>query len=67
MRAASAAELRDPAQASALWAKADQTIVDQAYWVPTVSSHAPELTSRRLRNYEYSPIWDFVADQAWLR
>jgi peptide/nickel transport system substrate-binding protein len=66
MRRASAAELRDPEQASALWARADQMIVDRAYWVPTVSSHAPELVSRRLGNYEYSPIWDFVADQAWL-
>ncbi|HEY1478489.1 MAG TPA: ABC transporter substrate-binding protein [Gaiellales bacterium] len=67
MRRASTAEVRDPEAASALWAKADQMIVDRAYWVPTVSSHAPELVSRRLGNYEYSPIWDFVADQAWLR
>jgi YVTN family beta-propeller protein len=67
MQRASAAELRDPDAASALWAKADKMIVDRAYWVPTVSSHAPELVSRRLGNYEYSPIWDFVADQAWLR
>jgi peptide/nickel transport system substrate-binding protein len=67
MRRASAAELRDPDTASALWAEVDRRIVDRAYWVPTVSSHAPELVSRRLGNYEYSPIWDFVADQAWLR
>ncbi|HEX4344450.1 MAG TPA: ABC transporter substrate-binding protein, partial [Solirubrobacteraceae bacterium] len=67
MRRASAAELRAPDAAAGLWEKADRTIVDRAYWVPTVSSHAPELVSRRVGNYEVSPIWDFVADQAWLR
>jgi hypothetical protein len=26
-----------------------------------------ELTSRRLRNYQYNPVWGFLADQSWLR
>jgi hypothetical protein len=26
-----------------------------------------ELTSRRLRNYQYNPVWDFLADQSWVR
>jgi peptide/nickel transport system substrate-binding protein len=67
MRAASSAQLRAPERASALWAKVDRRIVDQAYWVPTVISHAPAFVSARLRNYQYNPIWDLVADQAWVR
>ena len=67
MRAAAAAQLRDPGEAARLWAKADRMIVDRAYWVPTVISHAPTFVSRRLRNYQYNPVWDFVATQAWLR
>ena len=67
MRRAASAQLRDPRAAARLWAEVDRMIVDRAYWVPTVTSHPPELVSRRLRNYQYNPIWDFVADQAWLR
>jgi hypothetical protein len=64
---AGSAQLRDPREAARLWARADRMIVDRAYWVPTVISHAPTFVSRRLRNYQYSRIWDFVADQAWVR
>jgi peptide/nickel transport system substrate-binding protein len=67
MRAASALQARDPQRAAALWAQVDRDVVDRAYWVPTVNAHAPELVSARLRNFEYNPIWDFIASQAWLR
>ena len=67
MRRASLLQLRDPQRAAALWAEIDHDIVDRAYWVPTVNSHGPELVSARLRNYQYNPIWDFIADQVWLR
>jgi ABC-type transport system substrate-binding protein/DNA-binding SARP family transcriptional activator len=66
MRAASSAQLRAPERAAALWAQVDRRIVDQAYWVPTVISHAPAFVSARLRNYQYNPIWDFVAGQSWV-
>ena len=39
----------------------------QAYWVPTVNPQEPELVSKRLRNYQFNPVWGFIADQAWLR
>jgi hypothetical protein len=48
-------------------AKADRRITDQALWVPTANIHVPELVSSRLRNYQFHPVWDFIADQAWLR
>jgi hypothetical protein len=32
-----------------------------------VNSHPPEFVSKRLGNYEFHPIGDFIADQAWVR
>jgi len=26
-----------------------------------------DLVSRRVRNYEFNPVWGFLPDQAWLR
>jgi hypothetical protein len=64
MRAASAL---GPRGAAARWAKIDRHIVDQAYWVRTVQPDEPEFVSSRLQNYQFSPVWDFIADQAWVR
>jgi hypothetical protein len=36
-------------------------------WVPTVNVDLIELTSKRLRNYEFSAVVGFLADRAWLR
>jgi peptide/nickel transport system substrate-binding protein len=56
-----------PRGAASRWARIDRHIVDQAYWVPTVQPDEAELVSSRLENYQLSPVWDFIADQAWLR
>ena len=64
---ATSLQLSHPEQAAALWEKVDRRIVDQAYWVPTVNAHPPALVSKRLRNYQYNPIWDFSPAQAWVR
>ena len=34
---------------------------------PTVNPHETELVSGRVENYQYSSVWGFIADQAWLR
>lgn len=47
-------------------ATSDHMITDRAYWVTTENVHPPAFVSRRLRNYEFSPAGDFLADQAWL-
>jgi peptide/nickel transport system substrate-binding protein len=60
-------QLTNSVEAAALWRRIDQQITDDAYWVPTVDPRAIELVSTRLRNYEFSPVWGFIADQAWLR
>jgi peptide/nickel transport system substrate-binding protein len=67
MRAATSLASRDPASAAAAWTAIDHELTDRAYWVPTVSVRAVELVSPRLRNYQFNPVWGFIADQAWLR
>ena len=67
MQRASAVELQDPARAARLWAEIDHELVDRAYWVPTVNVGIAELVSPRLRNYQYHPVWGFMAAQAWVR
>jgi hypothetical protein len=32
-----------------------------------VNVYAAQLVSSRLRNYQFHPVWDFIASQAWLR
>jgi hypothetical protein len=34
---------------------------------PTVSLRVVDLASRRLGNYQYNPVWGFLADQSWVR
>ncbi len=67
MQEASAVELQNPERAASLWTGIDHTLVDRAVWVPTVNVREVEFVSERLRNYQYHPVWGFLADQAWLR
>jgi hypothetical protein len=67
MQRADALQLSDPRRAAELWTHIDHEIVNNAYWVTTVNGHETELVSKRLKNYRYSPVEDFIADQVWLR
>ena len=67
MRQADALQLVDPRRAAELWSRIDRELVDRSWWATTVQQHPPEFVSKRLRNFEGSPIGDFIADQAWLR
>jgi peptide/nickel transport system substrate-binding protein len=60
-------QLSSPDAAAALWRRVDHELTDEAYWVPTVDPRLVELVSPRLHNYEFSPVWGFIADQAWVR
>jgi peptide/nickel transport system substrate-binding protein len=60
-------EVNDPARASALWQRVDRQLTDGAEWVSTVDDREVEITSWRVRNYEYNPVEGFLADQAWIR
>jgi ABC-type transport system substrate-binding protein/DNA-binding SARP family transcriptional activator/streptogramin lyase len=67
MQRAERLELTDPGQAQAIWQSVDRRLTDAAVWVPTVTVRDVELTSSRLHNYQYSPVWGFLADQSWLK
>jgi hypothetical protein len=67
MRHAELLEPTDAPKARELWATIDRQLTNDAAWLPTVTFRDIELTSGRLRNYEYNPVWGFLADQAWLR
>jgi peptide/nickel transport system substrate-binding protein len=67
MEQAGLLQLSDPAEASARWALIDRQLTNDAIWLPAVNEREVDLVSRRLRNYEYNPLWGFLADQAWLR
>jgi ABC-type transport system substrate-binding protein len=67
MQEAGLLELGDPIKASVLWRSIDRQLTNEAVWVPTVTQRDIEITSNRLRNYQYNPVWGFLADQAWLR
>jgi peptide/nickel transport system substrate-binding protein len=67
MAHATALQLSDQARADAAWRKVDRRITDQALWVPTATVGSPQFVSSRVRNYGFHPVWDFIADQAWLR
>jgi peptide/nickel transport system substrate-binding protein len=67
MARASTLELTDPPQAASLWATVDRRLVDEAAWVPFVNQRAVDFVSKRVRNYQYTPVGGFVAQEAWLR
>ena len=66
MADASHLELTDPAKATTLWTAIDHQLTSNAVWVPTVNEREVEFVSKRLRNYEYNPVWGFLPDQSWL-
>jgi YVTN family beta-propeller protein len=67
MQRAAQLESSNPSESRALWTSIDRQLTDDAVWVPTVTLREVELTSRRLGNYEYNPVWGFLADQSWVR
>ena len=61
------ADATDPEGSAARWSAVDRRAVDQALTVPIANPRSVEVTSPRLRGYQYNPLWGFLADQAWLR
>jgi YVTN family beta-propeller protein len=67
MERATRLQLSDGRRAAAAWAAVDLRITDRALWVATVNIKPPQLVSSRVRNYQFHPVWDFIADQAWVK
>jgi hypothetical protein len=49
-----------------VWESVDRRLTDAAVWAPTVTFRNVELTSSRIHNYVYNPVWGFLPDQSWL-
>ncbi len=66
MQRAERLEPTNPSQSATVWERVDRQLTDSAEWVATVDTREVEITGPRVRNYEYSPVMGFLADQAWL-
>lgn len=64
---AEAARLTSPKRSGALWARLDRKLVNRAVWAPLVSQGIIDLVSKRLRNFEFSPVYHFLPAQASVR
>jgi YVTN family beta-propeller protein len=64
---AQAAELVDPADARALWARVDRTTTDQAPWAPVFNSSWQVFVSARVGNCQVSTSYGPLLDQMWVR
>jgi peptide/nickel transport system substrate-binding protein len=58
--------LTDPDAAARRWATIDRALVDRAITVPLINVRIVDFTSKRLRAYQNSPIYQFLPAQAWL-
>jgi ABC-type transport system substrate-binding protein len=67
IRHASELQARDPEAANALWSKIDRRIVDQAPIVPISNPRSPTFVSKRVRNFQFHPVWGRLLDQIWVR
>jgi ABC-type oligopeptide transport system substrate-binding subunit len=59
-------QITDPAMAQTIWARADRVAVDQAAWVPLVSTASVELLSRRAGNFTLDANSQPRIDQLWV-
>ena len=64
---AAAEQTSDPATAASLWARLDRQLTNLAIWVPTVTPNEVDFLSKRVRNYQFNPVWGALVDQFWIR
>jgi ABC-type transport system substrate-binding protein/DNA-binding SARP family transcriptional activator/streptogramin lyase len=60
-------QITDPATAGKIWARADRVAVDQAAWVPLVSTASVELLSRRAGHFTLDATSQPAIDALWVR
>ena len=56
----------DASAANQLWARADQSLVNQATVLPLDNPTQLDVVSRRVGDYQYSPQYGILLDQLWL-
>jgi peptide/nickel transport system substrate-binding protein len=67
IRRAQSLQPTDPFRAISLWSRLDRELTDRAIWLPTVTPKGTSILAKRVRNYQYHPIWDVMLDQLWVR
>ena len=67
MRRATLRALTDLPGSARQWTRIDHELTNRAVWLPLVNPRIIDFVSSRVRNYEFHPIWGFIADQVWLR
>jgi ABC-type transport system substrate-binding protein len=50
-----------------MWARIDRIVTNQAPWVPISNTSPTAFVSARVRNYQESPYYGPLLDQAWVR
>jgi peptide/nickel transport system substrate-binding protein len=58
---------QDPAAATELWRRIEQSLLARAPVVPTFNQRQIDFVSRRLGNYRFNPQWGMLLDQAWVK
>jgi peptide/nickel transport system substrate-binding protein len=53
--------------ANNLWSKVDQQVTRQAPLVSLFIPRVVNVVSRRVRGFQFSPLWYFLCDQAWVK
>jgi DNA-binding SARP family transcriptional activator/ABC-type transport system substrate-binding protein len=66
-RRAEALRLTDPTRSSLMWQRLDRQLTNRAVWVPLASPRIIDIVSKRLRDYQFSPVYHFLPAQAALR
>jgi peptide/nickel transport system substrate-binding protein len=67
MRRAMELEQPDPQGANRLWAQIDREITKRALLVPLFNGYVADLVSKRVRNYQYNPLYGALLSQLWVR
>jgi YVTN family beta-propeller protein len=57
----------DPNAAAKLWPRVEREVLDLAPWVPLFTPQRAHLVSKRVGNYQYSPVSGVLLDQLWVR
>jgi peptide/nickel transport system substrate-binding protein len=50
--------------ANTVWAGLDQRVTNEAPWVPLFTPKLVDFIAKRVRNYQFNPLWYFLVDQA---
>ena len=64
---ADSAQATDPQRSAELWANIGRTLVNLAVWLPLTNQAVVDIVSPRLHNYEYSPEYQFLPAQSWVK